>query len=87
MKPTNRNFVPLNQASLCLDCEMVTAAPNCCPACGSGALMSISRALSRPDCTSFLTIDNTIINERPQRTMMPRAFSFRPNTRTPDEHV
>ncbi len=76
MKTTNRNFVPLNQASLCLDCEMVTAAQNCCPACGSGALMSISRALSRPGCSRFLTMDNAMITERPQRTMMPARFLY-----------
>ncbi len=76
MKTTNRNFVPLNQASLCLDCEMVTAAPNSCPACGSGALMSISRALSRPGCTSFLTMENTMITEHPQRTMVPPRFLY-----------
>ncbi|HUK26498.1 MAG TPA: hypothetical protein VLV49_18110 [Terriglobales bacterium] len=42
------SMVPLAQANLCLDCEMITAARGLCRACGSTALMSVSRALSRP---------------------------------------
>ncbi len=74
MKAPNRNFVPLNQASLCLDCEMVTAAPTCCPACGSGALMSIARALSRPGCTGLLRMDGQVINESSPRGILSTPF-------------
>lgn len=48
MKPSNLSFVPLSQASLCLDCEMITAAATCCAACGSSALMNMARTLSQP---------------------------------------
>ena len=48
MKTSNPSVVPLRQASLCLDCEMITVAPTSCPACGSVALLNVSRALSRP---------------------------------------
>jgi len=48
MNNDSPNLVPLQYASLCLDCEVISAAPTQCPACGSRALMSIARALSRP---------------------------------------
>lgn len=48
MKRSNLSFVPLNQASLCLDCEMITEATNTCAACGSSALMNMARTLGQP---------------------------------------
>lgn len=40
------NLVPLQQASLCLDCEAITAAHTSCLCCGSQALLNIARILS-----------------------------------------
>lgn len=40
-------IVPLQQASLCLDCEVITAAQTHCTACGSRALLGIAGILSR----------------------------------------
>ncbi len=40
------NLVPLQQASLCLDCEGITAAHTTCLCCGSQALLNIARILS-----------------------------------------
>jgi hypothetical protein len=40
------NLVPLQQASLCLDCEAITAAHTTCLCCGSQALLNIARILS-----------------------------------------
>lgn len=40
------DIVPLTHASLCLDCEMITATHASCLACGSVALINISRALN-----------------------------------------
>jgi hypothetical protein len=40
------NLVPLQQASLCLDCEAITAAHTICLCCGSQALLNIARILS-----------------------------------------
>jgi len=42
---TGSNVVPLLYASLCLDCEVITSVHTFCPACGSGALMNLARAL------------------------------------------
>jgi hypothetical protein len=42
------DVVPLTRASLCLDCEMITAADASCRVCGSAALLSVARALSSP---------------------------------------
>lgn len=48
MKSANLSFVPLNQASLCLDCEMITEAAQFCAACGSSAIMNVARTLGQP---------------------------------------
>jgi len=47
MSTSDLSFVPLQQASLCLDCEMITRAHGRCMACGSTALLGIARTLSR----------------------------------------
>jgi hypothetical protein len=39
------NLVPLQQASLCLDCEAITAAHTTCLCCGSQALLNVARIL------------------------------------------
>lgn len=53
MKPANLSVVPFQQASLCLDCETITAAHTNCLACGSRALLNIARVLShRPSSLS-----------------------------------
>jgi len=64
------SLVPLRQASLCLDCDVISAAQTNCVACGSSALMSIARTLSRPGYASLLPN---------QTTNMPP--SLRPRTR------
>ena len=40
------SVVPLCQASLCLDCEMITAAETHCLTCGSVALLNLARTLN-----------------------------------------
>jgi hypothetical protein len=39
-------LVPLQHASLCIDCETITAAHTNCLACGSKALLNIARVLN-----------------------------------------
>jgi hypothetical protein len=41
------SLVPLQQASLCLDCETITAGHTNCFACGSRALLNLARVLSQ----------------------------------------
>jgi hypothetical protein len=45
MNTSDLSLVPLQQASLCLDCDMITAAHTHCFACGSVALMNLARTL------------------------------------------
>jgi hypothetical protein len=46
MNVTKLSLVPLQQASLCLDCDMITAAHTHCLSCGSMALLNIARTLN-----------------------------------------
>lgn len=54
MKASNLGLIPLKKASLCLDCEMITEAQTDCLACGSAALLNVSRALNRSASVSLL---------------------------------
>jgi hypothetical protein len=47
MNTANVSLVPLRQASLCLDCETISAAHTNCAACGSRSLLSLARVLSQ----------------------------------------
>jgi hypothetical protein len=60
MQTSQLNIVPLTRASLCLDCEMITAAHSACRFCGSSALLSIARALSRPGHGGALSSEGPI---------------------------
>jgi hypothetical protein len=57
MNSLKHNLVPLQAASLCLDCEVITAAHGRCVACGSVALLNIARALDRPGKLQLLRDD------------------------------
>jgi hypothetical protein len=45
METIKFSLVPLRQASLCLDCDMISAAHTHCAACGSVALLNLARTL------------------------------------------
>lgn len=62
MNTSNLSLVPLQQASLCLDCETITAAQTNCHACGSRALLNIARALDQPGYRASLRADNPVIH-------------------------
>lgn len=40
------SLVPLQKASLCMDCDMITAGHTHCLACGSAALLNLARTLN-----------------------------------------
>lgn len=61
MNTSNLSLVPLHQASLCLDCETITAAQSNCHACGSRALLSIARVLNQPGYRAFFHREQTAI--------------------------
>lgn len=68
MNTPNFSLVPLQHANLCLDCETITAARANCPACGSGALLNVARALSGTENAHFsgshTTITDTPVGRR-----------------------
>lgn len=49
MNASRPSLVPLQHASLCMDCEMITAAHTHCSACGSAALLNLARTLNGGD--------------------------------------
>ena len=53
MNSSGSSVVPLQLASLCLDCEMITPTCGRCIACGSVALLNVARMLSRPGAIQF----------------------------------
>lgn len=60
MKTSMLSFVPLQQASLCLDCDMITAAHTHCSACGSIALLNLARTLNSEEDHQMLAADGTM---------------------------
>jgi hypothetical protein len=74
MNISNLGLVPLRQASLCLDCEMITAAHTNCAACGSSALLNVARALSRPGYSGFPCRDKTAGTEISTKLACQRVF-------------
>jgi hypothetical protein len=46
MNASELGLVPLKQASLCLDCDMISSGHTYCFACGSTALLNLARTLN-----------------------------------------
>ena len=67
MNNSNPSLIPLQRASLCLDCEVITPAQKSCMACGSAALLNIARALSGPHYAGMAGLRNTAIADMPRR--------------------
>ena len=67
MNKSNPSLIPLQRASLCLDCEVITPAQKSCLACGSAALLNVARALSRPQCAGIAGLSNPAIASMPRR--------------------
>ena len=75
MNNSSPSLIPLQRASLCLDCEIITPAHKSCLACGSGALLNLARALSGPEYASMVCLNNTAIVEAP-RKHYPQCTNF-----------
>jgi hypothetical protein len=74
MNISKLSLVPLQHASLCMDCEMITAAHTHCCACGSVALLNLARTLNggedfTPEPRAFAAVAN--ISDA--RSFEPRA--------------
>jgi hypothetical protein len=49
MNAMDRSLVPLQQANLCLDCDIISTGHTYCFACGSTALLNLARTLDGRD--------------------------------------
>jgi hypothetical protein len=67
MNKSNPSLIPLQRASLCLDCEVITPAQKSCLACGSAALLNVARALSGPQYAGIAGLGNPAITGVPRR--------------------
>lgn len=75
MTTSELSLVPLREASLCVDCEMITASQTRCLACGSVALMSLARTLNGRASYSKPVRRNAVrINDSSPRHLQPSAF-------------
>jgi hypothetical protein len=80
MNKSGLSFVPLQQASLCLDCEMITSAQTHCFACGSVALMNLARTLNGNAAAGQLRGELFVVGKNSPRPKQPAAFtSIRPH--------
>ena len=67
MNKPNPSLIPLQRASLCLDCEVITPAQKSCLACGSAALLNVARALSGPQYAGIGGFSDRAIAGVPRR--------------------
>jgi hypothetical protein len=83
MNITKLSLVPLQHASLCLDCDMITSAHTHCLACGSIALLNLARTLNGGDYARPLPGTLSTIGISPLRGFeplsVPGAISGRPH--------
>ena len=78
MNTSELSLVPLQQANLCLDCEMITASQTRCFACGSVALMSLARTLNgKPSFSKPARRNIVVINDNSARHSQPLALKNR----------
>lgn len=74
MNVSKLSLVPLQHASLCMDCEMITAAHTRCCACGSAALLNLARTLNGgEDFTPMASAFAPVATISDRRTPEPRT--------------
>lgn len=84
------NFVPLQSATFCVQCELITASSKpACPVCGSQAVLGLSRVLGgslRDQQTAHLIMDaelNSLVRDLLRTVPDPEAIAFHESSRTP----
>jgi len=84
------NFVPLQSATFCVQCEMISANPRSyCLACGSRALIGLSRVLGgslRDQQTAHLITDaqlDNLVRDLLRTVPVPDSFASEEQFRTP----
>jgi len=73
MNNSNPSLIPLQRASLCLDCEVITPAHKTCLACGSVALLNVARALSGPGYAGIARVNSMAVADVPRKHYPQRA--------------
>jgi hypothetical protein len=68
--------VPLQQASLCMDCDMITAAHTRCFVCGSAALLNIAKALNGDEYADALQPELATMTSIPSRRVHQTRVLF-----------
>jgi hypothetical protein len=78
MNTSKLSLVPLQQASLCLDCDMISAAHTHCFGCGSAALLNLARTLDGRRYSDLMPRANvTATNVSPLRAFEPISIRDR----------
>jgi hypothetical protein len=80
MNTSKLSLVPFQQASLCLDCDMITSAHTHCFVCGSVALLNLARTLNGGEyCDSAAVEHPAVTSIADRRTFeMPALVSAQP---------
>jgi hypothetical protein len=73
MNNSNPSLIPLQRASLCLDCEVITPAHKTWLACGSVALLIVARALSGAGYAGIARLNSTAIADVDKPNGLPKA--------------
>jgi hypothetical protein len=80
MSTSTNCLVPLQQASLCMDCETITAAHTNCLACGSKALLNIARVLNNRRLAGLALADTPGVLQMSMPRARQRAVFHRAET-------
>lgn len=71
MNSSRLNFVALRQASLCMDCDLITEAHTRCFACGSAALLNVAKALSGDESADYGPVIGSAVIKKHGRHPQP----------------
>jgi hypothetical protein len=83
MNTSKLNPVPLRQASLCMDCEMITAAHTRCSVCGSVALLNVAKVLNGDEYADPLQTGLAPMASATARRMRQNRILYHADARTP----
>jgi hypothetical protein len=86
MNTSDLGLVPLRQASLCLDCDMITTAQTHCFACGSVALMNLARTLNGNTGAKHPRRELFVVTKSSARPRQPVPFKSVPTSSLVNSH-
>jgi hypothetical protein len=80
------SLVPLQQAFLCMDCEMITAANSRCIACGSAALLNVAKALNGDEYAEPMQPELVTVASVPARHVRQAKVLYATGSRMKSNH-